>query len=92
MGNDLIMARNKDFDSIRMEIINLLNSFDWRDQVIDNSEKIKSDAIDILEDQKNEAKILLDNYTEEGFTFNKIEAEGYLRGCITCLNSIKEYL
>lgn len=84
--------KNNDFETIRMNIIGMLNAYDWQDKVIDNTEQVKASAIQMLENGVKEAQELVNDYKEAGLTINTIEAEGYLRGCITCLNNIKEWL
>ena len=82
--------KNKDWNAVRMELISVVNAFE--PTVIDNSEEVTQRAIELLEQEVKEAKAVLISYREDNLTLNSFESEGYLRGCITCLNVLKEYL
>ena len=70
--------KNADFEMIRMEIISLLNAYDWQNQVIDNSEQVKTTAITFLKRMVEDAKCHAEAMKQQDLTYNKMESEGYL--------------
>lgn len=56
------------------------------DRVPNNDSVEISDTIEYYID---EAKQLVDNYKDDQLTFNTIEAEGYLRGCLSLGDAIR---
>lgn len=84
--------KSKDWSIVRNELFSIINAFE--PTIVDNTEQVRNMAIDIIESEVANAQSKLNHFDAEKqrFTINSIEAEGYLRGCMTCLEAIKEYL
>lgn len=82
--------KDKDWNNVRMNIIGMLNAF--QPTVIDNTEQVKDQCLDIVQSELNDAQALYDDMKESGLTANSIECEGYIRACQTILNKIKGWV
>lgn len=83
---------NPNYESVRQGVIALLNSYDPSDSIIDNRETVTKEAISLLEKEVEDARELLAEYKRHDLSLTTIDAEGYLRGCITCIQHLKDYL
>jgi ABC-type tungstate transport system permease subunit len=83
---------NPNYEVVRMGVISLLNTYDPASSIIDNREQVTAEAISIIKQQVEHARELLSDFKEDGLSLNCLEAEGYLRGCLSCQNHLEEYL
>ena len=82
--------RTKDWENVRLNILGMLNAFE--PTVIDNTENIKNQCIDIIEGELEEAKELYEQMKKDGLTAGSIECEGYIRACNMILTKIQEWV
>jgi hypothetical protein len=83
---------NPNFESVRMEIIGILNSYDPSDSVVDNYARVKAEAIINIQHIIKDGQAKLENCIEKGYSASALGHESYLQGCHDCLKSIQEYL
>jgi len=88
--NAMKYEKNKDWEQVRTNILGMLNAF--QPTVIDNTEQVKSQCIQIIEDELDEAQNMYDDMKKDGLTAGSIECEGYIRACQIILSKIKEWV
>jgi len=82
--------KDPDWNKVRMNIIGMLNAF--QPTVVDNSEQVKAQCINIIEDELADAQATYTQLQENGLTATSIDCEGYIRACKTILSRIKEWV
>lgn len=83
---------NPNFESIRQGMIALLNSYDPKDSVIDNSTQVKKEAIKHIEFIIEDALEELEQMKLNDLSMSCYAKEQYIKGCHDCLERIKDYL
>lgn len=83
---------NPNYEAVRQGVISVLNTFDPVDSVVDNYERVKSEAVKAIECVIEDAKLQLIELRKNGLSMSVIAQENYLKGCYDCLERIELYL